>query len=272
MQTLRPAHLRGRRMRRASRHRLRPGRAAVRDGEGVRQSSRAVRHRPLRRLGDLHQAQGHRHRSLLGRRFHGRRGHRGDRAARRGRAASTRSSSCKDDKHRRRRAVRRHGRRRLVLPAAARRAERRRHPRSPDVRPDRTSATAATRARTRPPRCPTHGSLRLQRRVQGHHLKAIKDKGLFTLDDVRKHTKASSLVRLVHRAGRADPRFDRRRRLLRRSRRQKPMCGCTDRTHEEVREAIREQQLLSICGRACASSSGARRTAARAAGRRSTTT
>ena len=39
---------------------------------------------------------------------------------------------------------------------------------------------------------------------KGTIVKAIKEKGLFTLDDVRKHTKASSLVRLVHRPGRAD--------------------------------------------------------------------
>ena len=41
---------------------------------------------------------------------------------------------------------------------------------------------------------------------KGTIVKAIKEKRLFTLDDVRKHTKASRLVRLVHRPGRADPR------------------------------------------------------------------
>ena len=49
---------------------------------------------------------------------------------------------------------------------------------------------------------------------KGTIVKAIKEKGLFTLDDVRKHTKASALVRLVHRPGRADPDVHRRRRLL----------------------------------------------------------
>ena len=50
--------------------------------------------------------------------------------------------------------------------------------------------------------------LRLQRRVQGHDRRArSRSSGLFTLDDVRKHTKASVIVRLVHRPGRADPRM-----------------------------------------------------------------
>ena len=51
----------------------------------------AVRHRPLRRLADLDQAQGHRHRPVLRRRLHGRRRHRGDRAVAIPSAASTRS-------------------------------------------------------------------------------------------------------------------------------------------------------------------------------------
>ena len=49
---------------------------------------------------------------------------------------------------------------------------------------------------------------------KGTICKAIKDKGLFTLDEVRKHTKASASLRLVHRPGRADPDVHRRRRLL----------------------------------------------------------
>jgi bacterioferritin-associated ferredoxin len=100
---------------------------------------------------------------------------------------------------------------------------------------------------------------------KGTIVKAIKAKGLFTLEEVRKHTKASSscgsctgLVEqiLMFTAGgdySASPK-------------KKAMCGCTDRTHAEVREAIRKQELLSIppC---TSSSSGARRTAARAAAR-----
>ena len=80
---------------------------------------------------------------------------------------------------------------------------------------------------------------------KGTIVKAIKDKGLFTLDDVRKHTKASSscgsctgLVEqlLMFTAGgdySATPKT-------------KPVCGCTDRTHQDVRDAIREGKLLSI--------------------------
>ena len=80
---------------------------------------------------------------------------------------------------------------------------------------------------------------------KGTIVQAIKAKGLFTLEDVRKHTKASSscgsctgLVEqiLMFTAGgdySATPKT-------------KPVCGCTDRTHQEVREAIRTQKLLAI--------------------------
>ncbi len=80
---------------------------------------------------------------------------------------------------------------------------------------------------------------------KGTIVKAIKDKGLFTLDEVRKHTKASSscgsctgLVEqiLMFTAGGDYSEAPKK----------KAMCGCTDRTHEEVRAAIREQHLLSI--------------------------
>jgi nitrite reductase (NADH) large subunit len=77
-------------------------------------------------------------------------------------------------------------------------------------------------------------------------VKAIKEKGLFALDDVRKHTKASSscgsctgLVEqlLASTVGGA---------YTPQSNSNKPMCGCTELTHEEVRKAIREQRLVSI--------------------------
>ena len=80
---------------------------------------------------------------------------------------------------------------------------------------------------------------------KGAIVKAIKEKGLFTLDEVRKHTKASSscgsctgLVEqlLMFVAGgdySAAPKT-------------KAMCGCTDRTHGEVRQAIRAEHLTSI--------------------------
>ncbi|NIC42023.1 nitrite reductase large subunit NirB [Aquabacterium sp. A08] len=72
---------------------------------------------------------------------------------------------------------------------------------------------------------------------KGAICKAIKDKGLFTLDEVRKHTKASAscgsctgLVEqiLMFTAGgdySATPK-------------KKPMCGCTDHSHADVRAAI----------------------------------
>ena len=80
---------------------------------------------------------------------------------------------------------------------------------------------------------------------KGDIVKAIKNHGLFTLEDVRKHTKASSscgsctgLVEqiLAVTAGgdySATPKT-------------KSVCGCTDHTHEEVRAAIRQNKLLTI--------------------------
>lgn len=85
---------------------------------------------------------------------------------------------------------------------------------------------------------------------KGAICKAIKDKGLFTLDEVRKHTKASAscgsctgLVEqiLMFTAGgdySATPKT-------------KAMCGCTEHGHQAVREAIRKplpdgRKLLTI--------------------------
>jgi len=75
--------------------------------------------------------------------------------------------------------------------------------------------------------------------TKGAICKAIKDKGLFTLDEVRKQTKASAscgsctgLVEqiLMFTAGgdySATPKL-------------KPMCGCTEHGHQAVRDAVRE--------------------------------
>ncbi|MBK6387735.1 MAG: NAD(P)/FAD-dependent oxidoreductase [Rhodoferax sp.] len=81
--------------------------------------------------------------------------------------------------------------------------------------------------------------------TKGTICKTIKEKGLFTLDEVRKHTKASAscgsctgLVEqlLMFTAGgdySSTPKM-------------KPMCGCTDHGHQAVRDAIRSSKLLSI--------------------------
>jgi nitrite reductase (NADH) large subunit len=83
--------------------------------------------------------------------------------------------------------------------------------------------------------------------TKGSICKAIKDKGLFTLDEVRKQTKASAscgsctgLVEqiLMFTAGgdySAAPKL-------------KPMCGCTEHGHQAVRDTIREQKLLTVGG------------------------
>jgi nitrite reductase (NADH) large subunit len=81
---------------------------------------------------------------------------------------------------------------------------------------------------------------------KGDIVKAIKTHGLFTLEDVRKHTKASSscgsctgLVEqiLASTVGGAYQPADTH---------DKPVCGCTEHSHGSVRQAIREQKLLSI--------------------------
>ena len=79
---------------------------------------------------------------------------------------------------------------------------------------------------------------------KGTICKAIKDKGLFTLEEVRKHTKASGscgsctgLVEqlLMFTAGgdySATPKL-------------KAMCACTDAGHQKVRDAIRDEHLTT---------------------------
>jgi nitrite reductase (NADH) large subunit len=81
--------------------------------------------------------------------------------------------------------------------------------------------------------------------TKGTICKAIREKGLFTLDEVKKHTKASAscgsctgLVEqiLMFTAGgdySATPKL-------------KAMCGCTDHGHQAVRDAIRDNKLLSV--------------------------
>jgi len=79
---------------------------------------------------------------------------------------------------------------------------------------------------------------------KGTIVKAITEKGLFTLDDVKKHTKAASscgscsglveqiLMSTVGTSFQETPKT-------------KAVCGCTDRSHDEVRRAIREHKLIS---------------------------
>ncbi len=83
---------------------------------------------------------------------------------------------------------------------------------------------------------------------KGSIVKAIKEKGLFSLDDIKRHTKAASscgscagLCEQILSAtigGAYTPAASNR----------KPVCGCTDHSHQEVRDAIRAQHLLSIDG------------------------
>jgi nitrite reductase (NADH) large subunit len=80
---------------------------------------------------------------------------------------------------------------------------------------------------------------------KGTIVRAIKEKGLFTLDDVRKHTKASascgSCTGLVEQILMFTAGGD-----FSASGKAKPLCGCTDFTHQQVRDAIRANQLLSV--------------------------
>ncbi|OZB69174.1 (2Fe-2S)-binding protein, partial [Thiomonas sp. 13-64-67] len=80
---------------------------------------------------------------------------------------------------------------------------------------------------------------------KGTIVKAIKDKGLFTLEEVRKHTKASascgSCTGLVEQILMFTAGGD-----YSSAPKKKAICGCTDASHQDVREAIREQHLLTI--------------------------
>ncbi len=81
--------------------------------------------------------------------------------------------------------------------------------------------------------------------TKGTICKAIRDKGLFTLDEVRKHTKASascgSCTGLVEQILMATAGGD-----YSATPKLKAMCGCTEHGHQAVRDAIREHKLLTI--------------------------
>ena len=80
---------------------------------------------------------------------------------------------------------------------------------------------------------------------KGAITQAVKDKGLFTVEEVRKQTKASSscgsctglveqiLMNMLGSDYSEAPKT-------------KAVCGCTERTHADVRRVIREHKLLSI--------------------------
>ncbi len=80
---------------------------------------------------------------------------------------------------------------------------------------------------------------------KGSIVKAIREKGLFTLAEVRKHTKASggcgSCTGLVEQILMATAGGD-----YSATPKLKSMCSCTDHGHQAVRDAIRANKLLSI--------------------------
>jgi nitrite reductase (NADH) large subunit len=81
---------------------------------------------------------------------------------------------------------------------------------------------------------------------KGTITKAIREKGLFTVDEVKKHTKAASscgsctglveqiLISVVGGAADVKPKSE------------KPVCACTEHTHGQVRKAIRDHHLTTI--------------------------
>lgn len=80
---------------------------------------------------------------------------------------------------------------------------------------------------------------------KGTITRAIMDKGLFTVDDVRMHTKASSscgsCTGLVEQLLASVLGGD-----YSKSPTEKPLCKCTDFTHDNVKKVIREQHLTSV--------------------------
>ena len=83
--------------------------------------------------------------------------------------------------------------------------------------------------------------------TKGAICKAIKDKGLFTLEEVRKQTKASascgSCTGLVEQLLMFTAGGD-----YSSTPKKKALCGCTEMSHQEVRDAIREEHLTSLDG------------------------
>jgi len=82
--------------------------------------------------------------------------------------------------------------------------------------------------------------------TKGDVVRAIQIHGLFTVDDVKKQTKAGAscggCTGLVEQILAATVGSDFSHPEV------TPMCGCTDFSHDQVRDAIREQQLTSIDG------------------------
>ncbi|MBV8379550.1 MAG: NAD(P)/FAD-dependent oxidoreductase [Paucibacter sp.] len=80
---------------------------------------------------------------------------------------------------------------------------------------------------------------------KGAICKAIKDKGLFTLEEVRRHTKASascgSCTGLVEQLIMSTAGGD-----YSSAPRKKAVCGCTELSHQEVRDAIFKERLTSL--------------------------
>ena len=177
--------------------------------------------------------------------FTRRQGHRGDRAGGPGAAASTRSSwsattssSAACCTATRRTAP---GTSSCCATAAASRAS---ATASCSARP--TSATRDTKANRA--RCDgrRRRSVRLQRRVQGHDRQGDQGEGPLHARRRAQAHQGVVVVRLVHGPRRAVARWRLPAATIPRRPKQKPMCGCTDRTHQDVRDAIRAQRLLSI--------------------------
>ena len=82
---------------------------------------------------------------------------------------------------------------------------------------------------------------------KGAICKAIKEKGLFTIEEVKKHTKASascgSCTGLVEQLLMFTAGGD-----YSKPPTKKAICGCTDASHQDVRDAIRKHHLLTIAG------------------------
>ena len=80
---------------------------------------------------------------------------------------------------------------------------------------------------------------------KGDVVKAITEKNLFTLDEVRAHTKASSscgsCTGLVEQIMASTLGGD-----YSKTETEKPMCGCTEHTHEDVRAAITNEALKNM--------------------------
>ncbi len=230
-----------------------------------REPSRRVRHRPLRRVADVDEAQGHGHRSVLGRRLHRRR--------------RTRRSSVPGCGARRVQEDRREGQQDRAAPCctATRSTARGTSSCCATARRSRTSASnllfgqahvgdSASRGRGQRREPAGHSrDLRLQRRVQGRHRARRSRRRSCSRSTTCARTPRRPRRAVRARASSSNCSRTRSAATIPRRPRKKPMCPCTDAHARGGAHDDRAREAEDASRPSWSSSSGRRRTAATSA-------